>query len=235
MSRKMILDYLDDAAREYCFPVLDNMYVAAANQRLTAYSNKLNWVLIIETIGFNCCDSDDLAFHNLLYVFSGCRNDDSISYAQPELHFIRPLSSGPSGQLMLNAPWINLDLFDIRIRDVVVPIRLDQPFFQQGNVQPKYPHQIHGVEFLRALSHLHPDYLFATDAELHQRLFRPIPRIIRLDEWRHPDVAGDELPSQSPSFQMLAEVLDSADPAAYIASQVRPNTHYRNWHCHFGW
>jgi hypothetical protein len=55
-----------------------------------------------------------------------------------------------------------------------------------------------------------------------------LPAILQLDEWRHPDLAEDELPSQTETFQQLVAVLYTSDPARY-APTVPPNTHWRYW------
>jgi hypothetical protein len=49
-----------------------------------------------------------------------------------------------------------------------------------------------------------------------------------LDEWNHPDLANSELPSQSETFQQLAQVLATGDTSKYWPSKA-PNSHWKNW------
>jgi len=55
-----------------------------------------------------------------------------------------------------------------------------------------------------------------------------LTEVLVLDEWHHPDVCGQELPSASPTFQQLARVLATGDVAHYRPT-LDPNTHWRFW------
>jgi hypothetical protein len=73
------------------------------------------------------------------------------------------------------------------------------------------------------------DELFATDAEIAK--FFPDglpPAILMLEEWNHPDVTGDEKPSDSETFKMLANVIATCDVTCYKPSE-KPNTQWQNW------
>jgi hypothetical protein len=54
------------------------------------------------------------------------------------------------------------------------------------------------------------------------------PIILRLEEWTHPNLAAEELPSHSETFQMIADVLVSGNSSFYKPT-LAPNTHWRNW------
>jgi len=66
------------------------------------------------------------------------------------------------------------------------------------------------------------------DLEETMRLTTQIPLILQLDEWRHPDLANDELPGENPTFRMIAEVLITGDRSIY-QPQKPPNTRRSNW------
>jgi hypothetical protein len=71
--------------------------------------------------------------------------------------------------------------------------------------------------------------LFATDAEIAK--FFPDglpPAILILEEWNHPDVSGDEKPSDCETFKMLANVIATCDVSRYKPSE-KPNTQWRKW------
>jgi hypothetical protein len=124
---------------------------------------------------------------------------------------------------------MNPQITDVRIRDTVVPVKLNAAFFRKAKVKLEDAPRIHGAEFLRALVQYHRLQLLATNEELRQPLPTELPLLLQLDEWQHPDISDEELPSQSPSFQMIAEVLYSADKSKYDPSFVHPNTHWTNW------
>jgi hypothetical protein len=52
--------------------------------------------------------------------------------------------------------------------------------------------------------------------------------LLNLDQWYHPDLAGDEMPSGNETFQLIAKVLCSGDPSHYKPTN-KPNTHWSNW------
>ena len=52
-------------------------------------------------------------------------------------------------------------------------------------------------------------------------------RTILLDEWQHPAVVQEVLPSTSATFQMIAAALVSRNASDYRAEP--PNTHWSNW------
>lgn len=88
-----------------------------------------------------------------------------------------------------------------------------------------------GITITELVRSLVPEYhtlLLATKEELRQRLPFDLPLMICLDEWHHPDLAEDELPSGNQTFQMIADVLVSGDPTLYQPTQP-PNTHWSNW------
>ena len=55
-----------------------------------------------------------------------------------------------------------------------------------------------------------------------------LTQILQLEEWNHPDLCNDQLPSESETFQMLAEVLVTGDTTRYRPT-LAPNTHWSNW------
>jgi hypothetical protein len=80
-----------------------------------------------------------------------------------------------------------------------------------------------------ALVEQHRDELLATHDEVARFFPRGLPpELLVVDEWRHVDLSGDEKPSQSETFQMLANVIAVGDPSLYKPTE-QPNTHWSNW------
>src|SRR5262245_53086232 len=67
-----ILAQLDEHARAYTFPVLDNAYVAMADVRLTGYRDERRWALVIEVLGDNTRAEPPESLENTLYVYGNC-------------------------------------------------------------------------------------------------------------------------------------------------------------------
>jgi hypothetical protein len=71
--------------------------------------------------------------------------------------------------------------------------------------------------------------LLADETELRRRIPADLPRILVLEEWWHRDPDRyDQLPSETATFQQLAQVLTSGDLTTYRPSRA-PNTHWSNW------
>jgi hypothetical protein len=210
-SAAEILKQLDGCAEGYTFPVLDNAYVYPADTRMTLYRDEARWALVIEVLGFNSHMGGAEGIDNALYCFGNClRRPPGIS---PD-DLLRLVGDGDSGPLFEEAHGtaVRKGATDLRIRDRLVPA----------------PPSAQAFELLRALILDHRDLLFATDEELQARLPADLPRLLRLDEWNHPDIAEGELPSESPTFKMLAQVLETGDPSLYRPRR-KPNTHWSNW------
>lgn len=206
-----ILKQLDDCAEAYTFPVLDNAYVYPADTRMTLYRDEERWALVIEVLGFNSHMGGTEGIDNALYCFGNClRRPPGIS---PD-DLLRLVSDGDSGPLFEepHGTGIRKGATDLRIRGRLVPA----------------PPSAEAFELLRALVPGHRDQLLATDEELQSRLPADLPRLLRLDEWNHPDIAEGDLPGESPTFKMLAQALETGNPGLYRPRR-KPNTHWSNW------
>jgi hypothetical protein len=88
------------------------------------------------------------------------------------------------------------------------------------------PPRILGYELLRLTAPKCRRLFFATEAEIAGRIGGSMPLLLRLNEWRHPEV-NEEL-YECESFQMIADVVARNDPSLYRPTE-RPNTHWSNW------
>lgn len=80
-----------------------------------------------------------------------------------------------------------------------------------------------------ALVNAHKDQLLATFEEINRFFPQGLPPLfLTLDAWHHPDLAVDELPSQSETFQLIAKAICSGNPQDYAPTLV-PNIHWQQW------
>jgi hypothetical protein len=80
-----------------------------------------------------------------------------------------------------------------------------------------------------ALMKDHRESLLATATEVRALFPGGMPpRLLALDDWRHIDVEGAEMPSETETFRMLAEVIVHRDAARYQPGGA-PNTHWSRW------
>lgn len=226
-NQLQILNQLDACARAFTFPMLDNGYVYLGDVRLTAYCDERRWALVIEVLGYGTREGGHDGVNNALYCFGNClmrppgtANED----------FLSVTSDGPEGPTFEDefGFYVRPEARSILIRDELVALDLTPEALTAREIELVDSPRVNGAEMLRSLLPEHREALLAGDEELRSRLPSDLPEVLRLSGWHHPDVAGNELPSGSPTFQMIADVLASGDPGRYRPLDP-PNTHWRNW------
>lgn len=225
-SAAEILEQLDRCATAYTFPTLDNAYVYPADTRLTLFRDAERWAMVIEVLGFNSHMGGTGGIDDALYCFGNClRRPPGIS---PE-DTLRPVEDGDSGPLFEeDGMTVRRGATDLRIRGRLVAVPRDPEHYASRGIALESPPGLQGFELLRGLLPEHCDLLLATGEEIRARLPGDLPRLLRLDEWNHPDVSEGEMPGESPTFQALARVLETGDPKLYRPRR-KPNTHWKNW------
>lgn len=226
-TRQEILDHLDDCARRFIFPMLDNGYVYPADVRLTAFRDHARWSLVIETLGANPRGGEHDSLFDSLYRFGNCLNRP-VGLANEDFLFLT--ADGDDGPTFEKEyGWHVRDgLRTIRIRDTLLPVSLEPEALQAKGIRLEEPPNVNGAELLRALLPDYRDLLLAREEELRERVPVDLPLILRLDQWHHPDLVRGELPGGNETFQLIAEVLASGEAARYQPTQP-PNTHWSNW------
>lgn len=221
-----ILDQLDRCAEAFTFPILDNAYVYPADTRMTLFRDETRWAIVIEVLGFNSHMGGTGGIDDALYCFGNClRRPPGIS---PE-DTLRPVSDGDSGPLFEeDGLTVRCGATDLRIRGSRVDLPRRPEHYLERKILLEMPPDIQGFELLRGLLPEHRDLLLATDEEIRARIPADLPQVLRLDEWSHPDISEGDSPSESPTFQALAKVLETGDPTLYRPRR-KPNTHWSRW------
>lgn len=225
-TEQEILHQLDDCSQDFAFPMLDNGYVYLADVRLHAFADAENWAIVIEHLGYDVRSGDHDGIVDCVHYFGNClRRKPGIATED----FLMWTADGPDDMTFQEE--INWHLKSatgsIYIRDELVefdctPETLKEQGIKMAEERPG------GADLLRSLLPECRDILFATDEELRVQLAKKPPLLLKLDEWYHPDLAGDELPSANETFQMIAKVLCTGDAKQYKPTQA-PNTHWTNW------
>jgi len=226
-SNEQILNQLDASAESGQFPMLDNGYLYLADARLSAYGDRGCWAVLIEILGTDVRFGEHDSIENRVYGFGNCLNrlPGTTNYL-----ILHPTADGPDEVTFTDDDiWkVRPDARTIRIRNLVIPINPDPIALAARGIDLITPPAIMAADLLRSLVPEHRSLLLATEEELQQVVPSDLPLLIRLDAWRHPDLAGGEKPSDSSTFQMLADVLVTGDPACYQSNEF-PNTHWSNW------
>jgi hypothetical protein len=226
----------DECARAFQFPMLDNGYTYLAAARLSAFADADRWAMVVEYFHyFNRLRGTD-GLLSCLYCFGNCLNRRPGTANED---FLYRVGDGPDAPLFLeesddpahanNAePVLNPACRSVRIRGAVVPLDPSPENFATRGVSLAHPPHPTAPDLLRLLVLDHREALLSTPEELSQRVPADLPLLLTLDEWNHPDLANDEMPSRSLTFRQLAKVLATADPTHYRPTRP-PNTHWSHW------
>jgi hypothetical protein len=234
-SARGILAVLDACAQAFTFPMLDNGYVYLAATRLSLYRSDTDWALVIEVFGFSpragVPDLHVYTFGSRLvardtpadFVSQQAYENYLANNPHNESRFVRPVAAGDwiDGE-QVAAP---ASMVLLRGRSVALPSSGTYP---DHGIELEEPPRVWVHELCRYLAAVARDDVLATEAERRASVDPRSRQLLLLDEWCHPDIANDELPSQNAAFQQLARVLETGDVAHYRPRSA-PNTDWRNW------
>ncbi len=231
-----ILEVLDAAADVYNFPMLDNLYVKLAAARMSLYRSDTDWGLVIEIFGSSCKsrlpDTDIYTFASTLvnrdkpedYVTLAAYQAYLTANPHNESRFIYPIQEGD--WLNLQAQQVAPEATFIPLRDQLVPVPGPDDYLQNGIILATEQPAV--FELCRCLAAQYRDHVLASDQERRTSLPPNLDLILQLDEWHHPDLADDQLPADTETFQQIAQVLATGDVDFYKPTETA-NTHWKNW------
>lgn len=250
-SPQQILEVLDDAAEDFQFPMLDNGHFYIVDARLSAFADDSRWALLIEIISVN---PRSWSFDNFVYGYGNCLKPSfgenafaskedwekwKQNHLEMDLWIFTPVSidglfeeDNEESENPEDPRWecdmpLRKGASTILIRDKIFPLP-DQEVYAEAGVTLEHAPYIQCHELMRGLLPRHKESFVATEEEIRTMVPSDLPLLLRLDEWWHPDVGNEELPSESKTFQMIADVLVSRDSKKYSAS-IGSNTHWSNW------
>ncbi|WP_119080289.1 DUF7003 family protein [Chitinophaga alhagiae] len=220
-----ILAQLDEAAANYTFPMLDNGYLFHGDQQLTLFRDGRRWAMLIEIIAWNNRLPDLGGLFTIAYTYGNCingaamDNDHFFSFAADNGTPAFPAGTGG---------YLSPAAHSIRVRNSVIPLRRDAEHYAARGIRTEADGRIHYAAFMRGLLPEYARLFWVTRADIAQKLPADLPEILTMAAWRHPDLAGEELPGQTDTFRQLARVLATGEVAAYRPATL-PNTHWANW------
>ena len=113
----------------------------------------------------------------------------------------------------------------LRGTQVRLPSRDD---YQAVGIRLSKPQRVRIFELYRYLAATHRSAVLGTDDDRLTSVPPGLPELLVLDEWHHPDLVSEELPSDTEAFRQLSQVVLAADPSLYSPTEP-PNTHWSNW------
>lgn len=238
LSQGSILEVLDEGARAFVFPMLDNGYVYLAASRLALFRSEIDWAITFEIFGYSPrAGVPDL---NVTTFGSSVVCNKSTSDFITEDAYNAFLANNRNWRQKFFFPiedesWIdqdNQEMVDpvatsLILRGRTVPLPTDADYLE-ASIEPVVIGGRPIVDMSRALAARYRNDVLASSEERRNNLRDTMKEILTLDDWVHPDVIDPScLPSRSETFIELAAVLTSGDVDLY---RQRPgNSHWSNW------
>jgi hypothetical protein len=230
-----ILRILDASAEDFVFPMLDNGYVYLAEARLSCFYGREGWAVVFEIFGYS--PREGIPSTAVISIGEGLiETEREGDFATPEAFaafrkansnwrqdYVRPFEG---------EDWIDDEIGEVMQSDtgsigllsktVAAPsLSLLETIDAEGGIGEP----LHLANVSRALAQWYRKDVLCGNPRA--RIPEGWTELLRLDEWRHPDLVAGQLPSASPTFQSIAKVIAHCEPSAYVAEE--PNTHWSNW------
>jgi hypothetical protein len=222
-----ILTQLDACAKNFNFPVLDNGYIYPITSRMTVFGDLESWVIVVECVGYHYRFKGHDGLENSFYMYG-----NRLPF-EPGINYDFGLwvtGDSDEGSTFMGDQFGTLDpgVSSMMIRETKIAIPRDRAWYASRDVELADPAGIRGYELLRAVLPEYRGDLLATDEEICEAFRQELPKLLQLDEWYHPDIIGEEKPSENETFQLVAAVLAAGDAGLYQPAR-QPNNHWRNW------
>lgn len=227
IDRQDILHQLDTATEDYDFPMLDNGYYYHGDQHLRIFRDKSRWAILLEVLAYNNHHDGINGITTIANVFGNCLtgkndNDNFNNFAfdngiQTFLHDKTNLVS-----------YLNIEAKTIKVKEREIPIISNKEHYLMKGIQFEFDGMIQPWEFMRGLIPEQSKLFWLTREEASGKIPIDLPVLMRLENWHHPDIACSENPSQTETFQQLADVIITGDKSIYNTKEIK-NTHWTNW------
>lgn len=227
IDKQEILRQLDTEAESYVFPMLDNGYYYHGDQKLTIYRDENRWAILLEVLAYNNHMYGLDGITTIANVFGNCltswNDNDNFNY----------FASDNGTETFLYdetnyVPYLNPRAKSIRVRDIDIPVIFDREHYKAKNIELEFENKIAPWEFMRGLIPEYSNLFWLTGEEISKKIPTDLSVFMTLDNWHHPDLVADEKPSDTETFQQLADVIVTGDKKWYNTKETN-NTHWINW------
>lgn len=237
ITSQEILAILDDEAKNFVFPMLDNGYIYPAAARLSLYRSDTDWALVFENFGYSpragepdCMITTFTSRPNGRKTSQQFVSEEAYSaYLQHNRYcdqrFVQPIEDAAIYSEDYNE-FVAPTATSVRLRDQNIALPDRQALAAAGIEQQE--DRLLVFELARYLAHLRRELVLATEAERTAHLPEGVDLIRTFDDWRHPDLVNEEWPSATPSFRAIAAML-AGEPCDEAAITADSNTHWSNW------
>lgn len=227
IDRNEILHQLDTEAESYVFPMLDNGYYYHGDQKLTIFRDERRWAILLEILAFNNHEYTTDGITTIANVFGNClsgwNGNDNFYYFASD-NFVETFLYDE----IYYIPYLNNQATSVKIRDTVIPVHFDKEHYLQKGIELEFENRITPWAFLRGLVPEQSNLFWLTRQEIATKIPLDLPEFMTLTNWHHPDLAADEKPSETETFQQFADVIVTGNKTLYNTKEIN-NTHWINW------
>ena len=226
-DRQEILRQLDVEAESYVFPMLDNGYYYHGDQKMTIFRDDKRWAILLEVLAFNNHESGLEGITTIANVFGNCligwNDNDNFNYFASDNGVETFLAND-----IIYSPYLNPEAKSILVRGQEIPITFDRHHYKLKGIDFEHEDKIRPWEFLRGLIPKYSNLFWVTKEEISTKIPRDLPIFMTLDNWHHADLVVGEKPSETETFQQLAETIITGNKKLYNTTEIN-NTHWTNW------
>jgi hypothetical protein len=227
IDRKEILHQLDTEAESYVFPMLDNGYYYHGDQKLTIFRDEKRWAILLEVLAYNNHHDNLDGITTIANVFGNCLTG---SNDNDNFNFFA-LDNGVETFLYDETnygPYLNDKATSIKVRETIIPIQFDKEFYLGKGIELQFENKVTPWEFMRGLIPEQSNLFWLTRQEISKKIPIDLPEFMTLTNWHHPDLVIDEKPSETETFQQLADAIVTGNKTLYNTKETI-NTHWTNW------
>jgi hypothetical protein len=227
MQSEEILQALSEAAKKSDFPALNNLYFYLAGVRMAVFRSPSEWLITFQESAVSV--KHDMECVNTVSAYGNRVSSPGTQYGFTPRDTPCRVPVSPSG---LRAASLNPLDFTLEFPGQLVrrftPLRKDYEFahVDLADASPN------SAKILRYVLSIARNDVFLSNSEILTITGRSMSDVVPflvLDEWEHPDVAEDELPSDVSCFRSLAEALASGHPERYHCEVESINSHWWLW------
>jgi hypothetical protein len=187
-----ILTILDNCAKSFCFPILDNGYVYPAAIRLSLFRQESDWAIVFEDFGFSPRVGNPYICINTFasHLSNRKQRSDYVSeeayaaylrnHPYDETNFIYPIQNDV-WQDPEDCELLALDIEKIIVRDEIIAVP-KAVFFDQFGINLQQTDRIRVFEFCRFLAFKHRDLILATPIELKFNIPNSLTPLLQINE-----------------------------------------------------
>jgi len=219
-----ILEQLDTYAKDYDFPMLNNIYFHNADVRLTAFRNSSEWLIVFEEI---CVSKKQCSFINSVSAYGNKIQKPGTQQAITIISENPDIPIWDDNRNFLLDPWNCTVVINGELKNFT-PSRED---YSRARIDVESDLEV-SAKILRLLTYKIPNEFFQTDKKLLEICGRTnlnLNKFIQIYDWYHPDIADDELPSQSVCLESLSLAIERNEKNLYRCPEDSFNTHWSHW------